>query len=212
MKPRWYISIIIFIFTLIGIVSEQQISVPNQEIVLQFADSAVSTEETQNTLEIVKAQLQNLGVKNIQIEEFEAGSVTITYYSDSEVAIIKQSLSQEKHLTLDYTPFNHSEQESKLPSDKNTIAYNLDVHEIQKKHDSDWDLNGTPVPELKTKSNHCFNCNVFVSFIELDVEGQEGVSKIAYKVNRNMALSIDDTSRSIPEVRAGPMVNNLHSV
>ena len=205
MKPRWYISTLIIILALIGVVSEPQISVPNQEIVLQFTDLTISTEETQNTLAIVKKQLQDLGVENIQIEGLEAGSVKITYYSESEVDTIKQSLSQEKKLTLDYTPFNKEERESKLPSDKNTIAYNLDVHEIQKNHDANWDLNGTPVQELKTKSNHFFNYNVFASFNDADVHEQESVSKIAYKVNQNMAMAIDDASRSIPEVRAGPI-------
>lgn len=208
MKPRWYFCTLIIILTLLG-VCEQQISVPNQEIVLQFTDSEVSAEEAKNTLEIVKEQLQSLGVENIQVQEQETGNIKITYYSDSEVGIIKQSLSQEKKLILDYSPFSQSGQDSNNPSDKNTIGYNLDVHEIQKNHGNNWDLNGTPVQELKLKSNHFFNYNVFASVDEVDVDEQEGVLKVAYKVSKHIALAIDNASRSIPEVRAGPSAINL---
>lgn len=207
---KWYISTLIIILTIIGVVCEQQISIPNQEIVLQFTDSEVSVEEAQITIEIVKKQLQNLGVENIQVTEQETGNIKITYYSDSDVDIIKQSLSREKKLILDYSPIDRSTQDSKFPSDKNTIGYNLDVHEIQKNHDVNRNLNGTPAQELKLKSNHFFNYNVLASFDEAGVSEQESVLKVAYKVNKHIALAIDNASRSIPEVRAGPNAMNLH--
>jgi hypothetical protein len=205
MKQKWYISTLIIILTVIGVVCEQQISVPNQEILLQFTDEGVTTEDTRNTLEIVKKQLQNLGVENIQVKEQEKGSIKITYYSDENVAIIKQTLSEENNLVLDYTSFSQDGQGSKLPSDENPIGYNLDVHEIHKGHDIDWGVNGKYVLEPNPKGNYVFNLGVYASFNEIDVKGEERIVKVAYKVNRNITIALDNASQNTPEVRAGPL-------
>tara|TARA_R110002049_G_scaffold993_3_gene7167 strand:+ start:43807 stop:44427 length:621 start_codon:yes stop_codon:yes gene_type:complete len=205
MKQKWYISTLIIILTLIGVVCEQQVSLPNQEIVLQFTDARVSTEDAQNTLELVKKQLQDLGVENIKVKEQATGSIKITYYSDDDVALIKQILSKEHSLSLDYVPFSQEESDSRLPSKEIPITYNLDVHEIQKSHDAHWNLNGTLVLDVKQKTNHFFSPNVYASFSELEAKDKEAVSKVAFKVNKHIAIAINSIPHSIPEVRAGPI-------
>ena len=203
MKSKWYISALILILTLFGAISQQQITVPNQEIVLQFTDASITSKDTQNTIAIVKKQLQDIGVSNIQVKETENGKLKITYYSDADVASIKKTFSKEKNLTLDYTFNNQNEEPSKRPFDENAISYNLDIYEIQNGNDVEWDLNGTSVVELKSESNRLSNPNIY-AFINA-VEITENIEKVAYKIHYNIAIAIDNTSHKIPEVRAGPL-------
>ena len=94
MMARWCISVLIFSLTLFGVVSQQQILVPNQEIVLQFEDVDLTSKQAENTVAIVKQQLQDLGAENIQVFSLENGKLKITYFSDSEVASIKETFSE----------------------------------------------------------------------------------------------------------------------
>lgn len=204
MKSKWYISALILILTLFGAISQQQITVPNQEIVLQFTDASITSKDTQNTIAIVKRQLQDLGVSNIQVKETENGKLKISYYSDTDIASVKERFSKEKNLTLDYTFNNENEDSSKDPFDDKNITYNLDIYEIQNGSDVEWDLNGTSVVELKSESNRFSNPNIY-AFINA-VEINESIEKVAYKTYYNIAIAIDNTSHKIPEVRAGPLV------
>ena len=61
MKMKWYFGALIIVFTLLG-VYQNRISVPNQEIVLQFTDVNITSDEAENTIEIVKEQLQAIGI------------------------------------------------------------------------------------------------------------------------------------------------------
>lgn len=203
MKAKWYISALIIILTLFGAVTQQQVNVPNQEIVLQFSNASITSQDTQNTITTVKKQLQNIGVSNIQVKEAENGKLIITYYSDTDVASIKETFSKEKSLTLDYTLNNQDKDTSNLPFDENTISYNLDIYEIQNGNDAEWDLNGISVVELKSESNRFSNPNIyaFVNATELT----ESIEKHTYILHYNIAIAIDNTSHKIPEVRAGPL-------
>ena len=200
MKLKRYFSALIIILTLLG-VAQQQFSVPNQEIVMQFTDDEVSSDDALNAIAIVKNQLQIIGVDNIQVREVEDGRLRITYYSDIDVASIKDILSQEKKIELGYT--SQDNESNKIPSDNESNGYNLDVFKIQKGSDSEWDLDGTLVLEFKPDGDRFSNPKVFASNEEIDVE--ENITKIAYKLHYNIAIAIDNTSYKIPEVRAGPI-------
>ncbi|PIA80708.1 hypothetical protein BFR04_15985 [Gaetbulibacter sp. 4G1] len=203
MKAKWYISTLIIILSLFGVVCQQQIAVPNQEIVLQFTNTSITSEDTQKTIAIVKKQLQDIGVSNIEVNETENGKLTITYYSDADVASIKEIFSKEK-IGLVSAFKNQDEEPSKLPFDENTISYNLDVYEIQNGSDTEWDLNGISVVKLKPESNRLAKPNTHAFFNTLEIN--ESIVKVTYKTYYNIAIAIDKTSRKIPEVRAGPLV------
>ena len=204
MLKKWYISTFIIILTLLGAVSQQQIVIPNQEIVLQFTDAEVTTEEVKNTIAIVKQQLQDLGVNNIQVKESEHGKLKITYYSDSDVASIKETFSKEDKLKIDFNSRNQNESSNEFPFHENTISYNLDVYEIQDGNDIEWDLNGISVVGFDTKSDRFFDPNSNFYFNQIEVSEDNSI-KHSYKVRKNIALAIDDILHKIPEVRAGPI-------
>jgi hypothetical protein len=67
-KVKLHIGFLILILTFLGVASQQQ-TVANQEIILQFTDVDVSSNEAQNTIAIVKLQLQDIGADNIQVKK-----------------------------------------------------------------------------------------------------------------------------------------------
>ena len=99
---------------------------------------------------------------------------------------------------------NQDEEQTKFPSDKEPINYDFDVFEIQNGNDTDWNLDGY-VLELNIENDLFFSSNVYMSIDEIDIKEKDRLVKISYKVNRNIAIAIDNTSHNIPEVRAGPI-------
>jgi len=200
MKIKWYIGALIIALTFLG-VGQHQISVPNQEIVVQFVED-VSSDSAQNAVDIVKKQLKHIGADNIIVSEDEEGKLKISYFSNLNVARIKNILSKENQLDLGIVD-NQLEDDSNYPSEENPNTYNFDVYEIQKESNSDWDFNGTNILELKPDGNRFSKPKVFATINEIDVE--ESISKITFKVYYRIAIAIDNTSHKIPDVRAGPV-------
>jgi len=205
MNSRRYIGALIIVLTFLGVVYQQQYTLPNQEIILQFTDVKVTSADTQSTIAIVKKQLQNLGADNIQVVETKEGTLKITYYSASNVTNIKRNLSEENKLVIDCNLSNQDNEQSSFPKENSSISYNLDVYEIQNGSEADWNLVENNVLELKFDNERFFNPNVFMSAIDINDRERENIVKVAYKIRRNIALAIDHTSHNIPEVRAGPV-------
>lgn len=204
MKAKWYLGTFIATLILLG-ASLQQFSVPNQEIVVQFDNEEISLHDTQNTIAIVKKQLQNIGVDKIQIFKGENGKLKITYFSNVDVASIKKILSEEKDLKLSYSSLNPKGEPSQLPSDNNSSKYQLDVFEIQKSNESEGDFNGLVI-ELLPENERFFNPDLYFSFKKNDVKIKNEIEKLAYKIYSHISIEIDHTSHKIPEVRAGPVL------
>jgi len=191
MKARWSFSILITILTVLGTICQQQISVPNQEIVLQFSNIEIHSDQAQTTITTVKEQLETLGVSEIQIIEGEDGNLKIVYYSTTDSASIKNALTK-----LSDT------KSSQFPSDKNPVTYDFDVFDIQIASSSDWDFEGTFVLEQKLGSDRLFNPIAFATFIEDDLYHSN--YKEIHKVTRYINVTKDHIPYIIPEVRAGP--------
>lgn len=206
MLKKWYVITFVVVFSLLGFVSQEQIVIPNQEIVLQFTDIEITSQEAKSTIAIVKKQLQNIGADNIQVKESRNGKLKITYYSSTAVSIIKDTFSKDESLDVDYTSQEQDDNTTEFPSDENTgLSYNLDVYEIQKELDANRGLNGIQLVELDSKSDRFFDPNTFFSSKNLDFRIVNSTVKVAYIIHSNIAIAIDNTSKSIPEVRAGPI-------
>ena len=203
MKSKWYLSTLILILALLGF-SQPQVYVPNQEIVVQFSVDEVTFDEAQNAILIVQKQLQGIGAHNIQVSEPEQGSFKFTYYSDIDVASIKEIFSEEKSLALGYTSYSQSEDGDETPFEEDTNRYQLNVFEIQKSNDLESDFNGILV-ELSRENDRLVNPNLYYSFVEFYTWKSQEIQKSTYLVQRGIALAIINSSRIIPEVRAGPV-------
>lgn len=204
MLKKWYISTFVVLLTLLGVVCEKQIAVPNQEIVLEFTNKALTTQYTESTIAIVKKQLQDIGVVNIQVKKSKNGSLKLTYYSDADVKSIQNSFSKNKVLAADFLLQNESDKSSELPIDDTTVSCNIAVYEIQKNNKTGWDFNGVNVSELDLKSDHLFEPSVCFSNLEFNIKNNNNAIKEALKVSRNIVVAINNTSHKIPEGRAGP--------
>jgi hypothetical protein len=204
MNSRWYISILIITLTFLGsIASTQQIAAPNQEIVLQFSSINVSTQDTQKAITSVRQQLEIAGVNDIQVQALRDGQLKISYYSNSDVDSIKDLLSNKCNLYLGYVSYDDNQ--SKIPSEEKTIAYNFDVYEIQQGDDVS-ELDGKLALETKAEDDRIFNPNVLISAVEIDSDAKENIEKVAYKLSRTVSITIDNNSYKTPEVRAGPAI------
>ena len=205
MIARWCISTFIFLLTLFGVVSQQQVVIPNQEIVLQFTHIELTSDDVKQTILIVKAQLEALGVENIQVKAEENGKLKISYYCDTDIASIKNSFAEAHHLTLDYQSDKQGKESSKLPSEENRTSYNINVYEIQFGSDSGWDFDGAFASEVEVKSDRFLDPNVSFPAAHLNLNSSKNITKVAYKVRRTISIEIGDALHAIPEVRAGPI-------
>ncbi len=204
MKKKWYFGILITALALL-VVIQQQTVVPNQEIVLEFVDIEVTSQEAQKTITIVKKQLESIGAKNTRIsKELKNGTLKITYYSDEDVEFIKRILSEAQNVALDHIVYDQNEDDHQFPLNKNSKDYNLDVYEIQKSTDFGSDFNGISILEVKHEQDRYSGSNSYSFVAEIDINGIGRLVKIAQKVNSTIAIAIDNTSHNIPEVRAGP--------
>lgn len=206
-QPKWYLSAaLIFIAVLGGIFGQQQTTLPNQEIVLQFTDADISSSEAQQTLAIVEQQLERIGVGYIQVSEQEDGKMVISYYSNANVESIKVLLSKQKELALGFIANKKTKLPLQLPSHNEGISYNLDVYEIQDGHNAVSDLNGRSALELKSGQYRFVNPNFYIPTEITFVETNAPVLKLKVAVQQYIAITKDHDLHKIPEVRAGPTV------
>ncbi len=187
-------------------VSQQQFSIPNQEIVVQFANDEVTSIEVEQTIVTIKKQLQAIGVEHIQIHESENGSLKISYFSDVNAASIKEIISEKNKFQLGVSSIFQNNTSNDTPSKEKSNTYKLDVYEIQKGDDSEKDLNGLAL-ELKPEIDRFFKPNVYFLKTEINVWETNKIEKVAYTIQKTIATEIDNASHNIPEVRAGPIAN-----
>lgn len=201
MIARWCLSAFIFSLTLFGVLSQQQVSLPNQEVVLQFSEESLSAKDLQLVLGDVKHQLLEAGVSNLQVKAFDNGEFRISYYSTVDVAIIKKAFNAEAKLQI-----SNAEQQKpfETPSEVPSKKYNVDVYEIQAGNTSDWDFKGTLVLQIESKSDRYIASNTLFSVGFLDARKSEIIHQTKFKVFQKIFLGLDAGLHVIPEVRAGP--------
>ena len=194
MKSKWYFGIVITALTFF-VVSQQQITVPNQEIVFQFSDNQATVSQTEKAIQAIKAQLQNIGVKNTQVFE-QNGILKISYYSDITIAEVKSILINEK---LIFNNTKGTQNDNPLDS-----SYNVDVFEIKPATESGVGFDGKFIVEAKQEYSRASQIVLSFSAITESIIQLTLPANVTHKVNTNISISIDKGSFNIPEGRAGP--------
>lgn len=194
MKSKWYFGIVITALTFF-VVSQQQITVPNQEIVFQFSDNQATVSQTEKAIHAIKAQLQNIGVKNTQVFE-QNGILKISYYSDITIAEVKSILLNEK---LIFNNTKGTQNDNPLDS-----SYNVDVFEIKPATESGVGFDGKFIVEAKQEYTRVSQIVLSFSAITESIIQLTLPANVTHKVNTNSSISIDKGSFNIPEGRAGP--------
>ena len=195
MNAKWYISSLFLILIYLGGFHEQ-VSIPNQEIVLEFVDAKINQKNIKNTITDVKEKLLKIGVSNIKIQETKSGTLKISYYSIVHIDTIKKALAKEHQLVLNRQSKNN----------KNTSSdYHIDIYQLTNESDisnSDTEF----IFEIKQISNR-FTTTYNDAFLRsLTTYKTDQLFKTAYKVNKKKPFTKDRTSHEEPEVRAGPRI------
>ncbi|WP_136480119.1 hypothetical protein [Cognatitamlana onchidii] len=205
MLARWGFSLLVVLFALFGILSQEQRVVPNQEIVLQFEDVDVTSQEAKHTISLVKTHLMSMGVENIQVKALENGHLKISYYSHDHISIVKENFSNDIALLGFTTNSNSKEKPLRSSEEQGNIAVNFDIYEIQSELGSGWGVDGTVTLPINVKSDRFLEPNVILNSIVNSEEHQQRLIKLAYKVCQIMTFSSGELVYAIPEVRAGPL-------
>ncbi|BAO74674.1 hypothetical protein WPG_0444 [Winogradskyella sp. PG-2] len=195
------LGIIILLFTFLGTYLDNTI-VPNQQIVIQFSNENISSEDANTTIEDVKEKLQSIGVLHISIGQHEDGKLKITYYSDADVNRIQNILSNEGSLKLAYQ--SDENRSSDYPENSNENDYKLNISEIQKDADTNWHFDGIQITELNQKTDRFNNPT---DHLPNGILNSNYISRtVEFEIKRytTIALAFDHISNIIPEVRAGP--------
>lgn len=201
MNAKWCISTLFIILAFLGL-SQGHKRTSNQQILLKFTDVELASETAHDEiLAVIAKKLEVLGIAYIEIIENGGTQLSIRYYSDIDAVSVKEFLSKENQTSLT----NKEEFPSDYPKEELPEQYNLIVSDLHLQADDIVNLNATIVLSHKQPDNILSNA-VILTFSNTIGFEQYATVNIAYKINRNIVLSINNTSRIIPEVRAGPYV------
>ncbi|MFX0555215.1 hypothetical protein ACOCEA_00355 [Maribacter sp. CXY002] len=199
MNAKWCISTLLIILSLLGL-SQEQTKASNQQILLKFTEVELASETAHDeVLTAITKKLQILGIDAIEIVENDAKQVSIRYYSDVDALSVKEFLTQDNQHSLAY----EGEVPFELPKEPLPEKYNLVVSDLQQKANNGLSLNGNLVLVQKQDFNTFFNPLIH-RFSNAIVLEQAAIVNVSFRINKNIAIAIDNTSQNIPEVRAGP--------
>ena len=191
MQAKWYFSTFFLIFIYFGAFQEQ-VSIPNQEIVLEFVDANINEKDIEKSIAEVKEKLLKVGITNIVIHKSETSTLKISYFSKIDIKNIKEILSKENKLLLNTnSPY------------KNSTNYNFDVYELNDATQLS-NVDKKFVFEIKYNSDRFTTVNYSALIKNLESSTAEQLYKTAYKVNKDNPFTKDKASCKEPEVRAGP--------
>jgi hypothetical protein len=199
MKIKLHLGVVMVILMFLGTYIEHNL-VPNQQIVIQFSNHQITSEEANSAAEALKQQLKDIGAKKLDIGEFNSGQLTITYYSDTDVMRIQKVLTDDD-LVLDYSLENESNDKS-IPEKEELYKFN--VSEIQDSPINNWDFEGTLVTELNHKSDRYYFPKLKYSFTKEDIENHSFKEFLRLKITSIYHFNKSKFAHQIPQVRAGP--------
>ena len=201
MNAKWCVSTLIIILALLGL-SQEQTKASNQQILLQFTDVEFASENAHDeVLAAITKSLKVLGVDAIEIIENDERQASIRYYSDVDALSVKEFLTQENQLSLIYD----NELPLNFPKEQLPEKYNLIVSDLHQQAENGFNLIGNLVL-IQKQGYDSFSNPVLIQFNDRTVFKQNAIVHVSFKINRNIAIAIDNTSQTIPEVRAGPSV------
>ena len=203
MQTKWYLRSFLILVALIGLTLEQ-ITQPNQQIVVEFAVDTISLASAQRTIATVTNELKAIGAQSIKVQQGANGDLTISYYSTIDTQSIKGMLSSKKELLDGFasggsTPINQSP-----PFDTRSV-YKFDVYEIQKQSDIEPDLNGL-VFTFEGKTHRYYIAKVYGAIDGNQIAEQNKITEISFIAQGAVSIGLTEFSYKIPQVRAGPIV------
>jgi len=202
MNSKWCVSTLFIILALLGL-SQEQKKTSNQQISLEFADVERSSNSAHDEiLAVITKKLEVLGVDAIEVIENDERQLSIRYYSDVDAESVKKFLSEEGQFTIGFDgekPVDN--QDEQLPG-----QYNLVVLDLHQQIDNGFQLKATLVTAQDYKFEITYNSFTLPVNNEIAID-HDVIDELAIKINRDVAITVNNTSHNIPEVRAGPQGN-----
>lgn len=202
MNKKWYIiGFVVILAFLSGVVTQQHISKPNQEIVLYFTNNTIDYDEVEEAISGIKHQLEAVGVSNIKVTKFDNGEFNITYHSTSKVSDIERILLGSGEVSLD------NEHPSKLPTKKSKASFSFDVYEIKTASNNDLNIQGVATSSTsKGDYKQNLETNSFANKVPSTFAFHKQNETTTYKFYNQNRFVFSCNSHKIPEVRAGPYI------
>lgn len=208
MFAKRYLSAFIILLTLLGFYKEQT-PTPNQEIELQFTKTTF-LQETEDVIDTIKKQLQALGVTNIQVRQ-TGDALKIAYYSDENVAVIKELLLEENNTTKDESSKNTDDDKTVVFQEYATVdGYKLDVYELHTTSNLYTGVQGKFILSLEKDYDKSPSPNSFANANSFSAGALQHTIALAYTESTYTTILKENTSYEIPDVRAGPFAA-MHS-
>lgn len=205
MQKKWYIGIVIVMLALFGVLNERQPALPNQEIVLKFADPAnTASNAVQGALETLKTHLQKLGAENIQIKQEASGHLKISYFSVVDIAVVKELLADDLNTAFEDNQHNPQENSFPIPNKDDDISYQLDIHELQNGSETGWDFDGNLVVTSEIKGDRHLLTDIYSYSKWIEMDAALFSSTCENPFQQSIVWSLENAKGAIPEVRAGP--------
>jgi len=203
MSAKWFFSSFLIILVYFG-VSQQDHNIPNQEVVLEFATTTYSKAHVEAAANNIKQQLLQAGASNINVQTSTSNTLKITYYSVVDVSNIKQILTKDNLLLLDFDATKNHEKRSNSSSKENlSCDCNLGVYEINE-GSSPSKFFCKLVLEVSNDSDEVIHPNLHLPPQNTKIYKTNYIVKTTCKINDYVVKTIKNSSYTEPEVRAGP--------
>lgn len=196
MNFKWYISTFFLTVAILFGAFQEQVYIPNQEIVLEFNNTELKEENIEYTINEIKEKLLSTGASNIIVNEGKNGSLKIAYFSTVAIENIKELLSEKTNNLLGKTS-------DKKEKKDNSATYQFDIYELAENTDFSSSTNKS-ILNTKYSSNRFSTNNSNAFIVQIDLEAEDILFKIRYNTLKNNPFTKDKPSYSEPEVRAGP--------
>ena len=202
MSIKFFFGFLISMVSLLGL-SLQQTSNTHQEIIIKFSDAKGIILETQNnTIAIVKKQLQKIGINYIKISKDHQGHLKISYFSSLDTASIKKVLNEGNYFALSYLP-NQNNKQTEDHSGTKSLNLRLDIFKIPKTFENPIENSGLVV-QLLSKTDRYFIQDVFGGYSLFNDQYDCLTQQNKFKYHSKQETKVDVECLKTIQIRAGP--------
>lgn len=128
---RYFVGLLSLFAICIAI--QQPAVVPNQEIVLEFANQDVYKAEVHKAVAAIRRELLSLGVSNTKVfKNNQSGRLTISYYTDTDISYIQKILSDSKQVSFIHHSAVKDQKENHFPFENEWVDYTASIQKIEK--------------------------------------------------------------------------------
>ena len=202
MSIKFFFGFLISMVSLLGL-SLQQTSNTHQEIIIKYSDAKGITLETQNnTIAIVKKQLQKIGINYIKISKDHQGHLKISYFSSLDTASIKKVLNEGNYFAVSYLP-NQNNKQTEDHSGTKSLNLRLDIFKIPKTFENPIENSGLVV-QLLLKTDRYFIQDVFGGYSLFNDQYDCLTQQNKFKYHSKQETKVDVECLKTIQIRAGP--------